>query len=86
MKNTINDNLLCKVTGGHGTADGKQSWEFGNYPISLPTYYHTECGGRIIQGDIFHNCRCEGCGEKHYFLESFHYKKIYGIKVPTLED
>ena len=82
----LNDDELKEFAGGHGSADGKQSWEYANYAISLPTYIHKNCGGRIISGDIFHNCRCEKCGEEHYFLESCNYTKVYGIDPPTLED
>lgn len=85
-KQSLSEAQLMNTVGGHGTAEGSQSWEYGNFAISLPTYYHKNCGGRIIQGDIFHNCRCEKCGEDHYFLESFKYMKIYGIKPPELKD
>ena len=86
MKTTLNELQLLNTTGGQGTADGKQSWEYANFPISLPTYYHENCGGRIVLGDIFHCCRCEACGEEHYFLEFFHYRKLNGISVPILDD
>ena len=69
-----------------GLAKGRKYWPSAEKTTDSPIYHHNNCGGSIIRGGIFHNCRCDGCGEEHYFLDSFSYTIVYGIKPPILDD